>query len=58
MLESADAAAASGDYANALAWLRRLDAIGHQLEPVYENRRERWQSRVEPHRVGPSDWFG
>jgi hypothetical protein len=58
MLDSAEAAAATGDYANALEWLRRLDAMGHQLEPVYEKRRERWRSKMEAHRVGPSQWFG
>lgn len=57
-LESADAAAARGDYADALARLRTLDAIGHQLDPVYESKRAGWQSKVETGRVGCSQWFG
>jgi hypothetical protein len=58
MLESADAAAARGDYVEALAWLRSLDATGRQLDPVYANRRAEWRSKVETHRVRPSQWFG
>ena len=57
-LDTADAAAAQGNYADALAWLGRLDALGYQLEPLYEKRREEWQSKVEPRRVGSSQWFG
>jgi hypothetical protein len=57
-LESADAAAARGDYADALAWLGSLDAIGHQLDPQYESRRARWRSELETGRVGCSQWFG
>jgi hypothetical protein len=58
LLELADAAAARGDYADAVAWLRRLEGSGHQLDLVYEERRERWQSKAEPRRVGCSQWFG
>ncbi|HET6870429.1 MAG TPA: hypothetical protein VFH80_31235 [Solirubrobacteraceae bacterium] len=58
MLELADAAAARGDYADALAWLGGADAIGDGLDPVYEGRRARWQLNVETDRVGPSQWFG
>jgi hypothetical protein len=57
MLKSADAAAARGDYADALDWLRKLDALGHQLDPAYESKREGWRLR-EPGRVGSSQWFG
>lgn len=58
MLERADAAAARGDYAEALASLRRVDAIGHGLDPVYEDRRKQWRLKVETRRVGSSQWFG
>lgn len=58
MLELADAAAARGDYADALAWLGGADVIGDGLDPVYEGRRARWQLNVETDRVGPSQWFG
>jgi hypothetical protein len=58
MLQSADAAADRGDYVEALAWLRRLDAIGLQLDPVYASRRDEWRSKVESRRVGSSQWFG
>jgi hypothetical protein len=57
-LASADAAAARGDYVEALAWLRSLDAIGYELDPVYANRRAEWRSKVETRRVGSSQWFG
>jgi len=57
-LELADAAAARGDYVDALARLSTLDAIGYQLDPVYEKRRAAWRSRVETRQVGCSQWFG
>ena len=57
-LELADAAAARGDYVNALAWLGTLEAIGHQLDSVYENRCARWRLEVEAGRAGCSQWFG
>ena len=56
MLERADAAAARGDYVDALAWLDRVDAIGDGLDAVYQGRREAWGLRAGP--VGPSQWFG
>lgn len=58
MLERADAAAARGDYADALVWLGRADALGDGLDPVYEGRRARWRLKEEACRVGPSQWFG
>jgi hypothetical protein len=58
MLARADAAAARGDYADALAWLRRVDATGSRLDPVYADRREEWRSKAETGRVGCSQWFG
>jgi hypothetical protein len=58
MLESADAAAARGDYIHALAWLRNLDAVGYRLDHVYESRREEWGLKVETRRVERSQWFG
>lgn len=58
MLERADAAAARADYADALVWLGRADALGDGLDPVYESRRARWRLKEEACRVGPSQWFG
>jgi hypothetical protein len=58
MLKSADAAAARGDYADALAWLRKIDTMGHELDPVYESRRHAWWLKMEAERVGSSQWFG
>jgi hypothetical protein len=58
LLERADGAAARRDYADALAWLDRVDALGHELDPVYEERREGWRVRAEIGRVGSSQWFG
>jgi hypothetical protein len=58
MLERADAAAARGDYGYALASLRILEGLGHELDPVYEKRREGWRSQTEARRVGCSQWFG
>jgi hypothetical protein len=57
-LELADAAAARGDYVDAIAWLGTLEARGHQLESVYENRCARWRLEVEAGRAGCSQWFG
>jgi hypothetical protein len=59
MLERADAAASRGGYADALAWLDSVDAIGDGLDPVYEDRRQVWRLKLETGaRVGPSQWFG
>jgi len=58
MLARADAAATRGDYADALVWLGRADALGDGLDPVYEGRRARWRLKEEACRVGPSQWFG
>jgi hypothetical protein len=58
MLELADAAAARGDYADALDWLARVDASGDRLDPLYEGWRREWRSKVESRRVGSSQWFG
>jgi hypothetical protein len=58
MLERADAAAARRDYGDALASLRILEGLGHELDPVYEKRREGWRSQMEARRVGCSQWFG
>lgn len=41
-LELADRSAASGDYAEALAWLETLDAIGAELPEAYAAKRPVW----------------
>jgi hypothetical protein len=58
MLGLANAAADRGDYGDALAWLGKLDEMGHRLDPVYEGRRVGWRLRTETGRVGSSQWFG
>ncbi len=40
--ESADC----GDYADALLWIRVLDAIGEQLPPAYEAKRRAWGDQL------------
>jgi len=42
-LEWADEAAARGDQAEALAWLKTVEAAGHQLSSDYQRKRERWR---------------
>ena len=39
----ADEAAARGDHADALSWLKVLDAIGEQLSHEYQSKRESWR---------------
>jgi hypothetical protein len=39
----ADAAALEGDYAEALAWLDTLDAVGEPLSSEYRAKRAAWQ---------------
>jgi hypothetical protein len=57
-LEVADAAAARGDHAEALAWLQTLEAIGHRQDSVSEEKRARWRLKLEDDRTGCSQWFG
>ena len=46
----AEESAARGDYANALAWLSVLDAIGETLPDEYETKRIDWrEARAEQH---------
>ena len=42
-LSWADESAERGDYADALAWLRTLEAAGDQLSPEYAAKCERWR---------------
>ena len=42
-LSAADAAAADGDLADAVAWLETIRAIGDELPPEYELKLERWR---------------
>jgi hypothetical protein len=39
----AEEAAASGDHADALAWLETLVAAGHSLSGEYQRKREAWR---------------
>ena len=57
-LALADAAAARGNYVDAVDWLTSLEATGHQLDSVFENRRARWRLEGETAHVGCSQWFG
>lgn len=42
--------AARGDYADALAWLALLDAIGHRLSQHELSLRERWRTAFDSRR--------
>jgi hypothetical protein len=49
-LSWADASAARGDFADALAWLRAVEAMGDRLPDAYLTKRRLWQgglARVE-----------
>lgn len=48
----ADEAAVRGDHADALAWLRTLDAIGHELSAAYEAKRRSWRLALGTRRPG------
>jgi hypothetical protein len=50
-LSWADEAAAAGDYADALAWLDVITAIGDGLPSPYPARRASWQAAMRT--VGP-----
>jgi hypothetical protein len=56
-VELPDAAAARGEYVDALAQLHALEEIGHQLDSVYDNKRERLRLKVKIDRGGCSQWF-
>jgi hypothetical protein len=45
-LASAQDAADRGDYADALEWIRTLEAIGEQISPGYEAKRRVWEKRL------------
>ncbi len=45
-LSWADNAAAQGDYAEALAWLEALDAMGEPLGAEYRSKRAAWQEAL------------
>ncbi len=40
----ADEAAARGDHAGALAWLKTVEAIGDELPELYLSRRAKWRA--------------
>lgn len=42
----ADEAAARGDHVGALAWLRTLEIIGHELSEAYQAKRQSWRLAV------------
>jgi hypothetical protein len=41
-----------GDYADALAWIRVLDAIGERIPPSYEAKRRAWDGQLARFRAG------
>ena len=45
-LSWADEAAACGDYAGALAWLRTVEMVGDRLSSDYDAKRQRWRQVV------------
>jgi hypothetical protein len=45
-LEWARESAARGDYADALAWVQVVEAIGDQLQPEYQTKRQAWLSAL------------
>jgi hypothetical protein len=45
-LNWADASAARGDFADALAWLRAVEAMGDLLPDAYLNKRRRWHGAL------------
>ena len=47
--ESAD----RGDYADALGWIRVLEAIGEQLPPGYQAKRRAWHDELVANRATP-----
>lgn len=42
----AQESAERGDYADALAWIRTVEAIGEQLPPSYQTKRRAWHSAL------------
>jgi hypothetical protein len=46
-LSWADDAAARGDYAEALAWIETLDAIGDELTGEYQTKRGAWLAMTD-----------
>jgi hypothetical protein len=42
----AQEAADRGDYADALEWVRTVEAIGEQLSPSYQTQRQAWRSAL------------
>jgi hypothetical protein len=50
-LSWADEAAENGDHADALSWLRTIEAIGDQLNAEYQAKRQLWMALAE-HRQG------
>jgi hypothetical protein len=45
-LRWAQEAADRGDYADALEWVRTIEAIGDQLPPSYRTHRQAWRSAL------------
>ena len=48
----AQEAAQRGDYADALEWLRTVEAIGEQLPPGYQTQRQAWRSTLAQNTAG------
>jgi hypothetical protein len=45
-LRWAQESAERGDYADALAWIQTVEAIGEQLPPSYQTKREAWHGAL------------
>jgi hypothetical protein len=43
----ADAAAKQGDFAQALDWIRMLEAIGHEITGDYRAKRQAWLAALD-----------
>ena len=46
-LDFADAAAANGDYAEAISWINVVEGVGYDLPDAYDAKRTRWQTLVD-----------
>jgi hypothetical protein len=57
-LELADSAAERGEHAEASAGRQTLEAIGHRLDRVHEDKRANRRLKLEDEHTGCSEWFG
>jgi hypothetical protein len=50
--------AARGDYADALGWLRVIEAIGDEVSHEYQAKRREWRAALAESRARPGDGDG